>query len=107
MALKGSTVKSRASGNVGIITKVEDDFIKVSFAPGQDVPVPFEKAETLLLMDDEVKEEFLKEFESRNKETKSHKQKSKVETYMDNFEEEVLEIEDEPLEELTFEEEDE
>ena len=76
------------------------DNLKITFTQFQDISVPLAKAEDLLEMDAETREELHKIIaESARKHTHT-KTESKVPTYMDNYEEEEEESESEeaPLE---------
>ncbi len=91
MALKGKTIRSHASGLKGQITGIENGSLKVTFTGVQDVSIPLDKAAKLLDMDKET----LQEIEELLKSSGFVKKESKVQTYMDNFEEEEEEEENE------------
>ena len=109
MNVKGKTIKSKASGLSGKITDLDWKGLKITFTGLQDVTIPLAKAESLLIMDEET----LAEINALLKETGSdaaEKKESKVQTYMDNYEEEEEEeaketVEDEPPVRMEFEDE--
>lgn len=90
MNLKGKNIVSKATGIKGQITGVKGNKLTITFTTFQDISVPINKAENLFEMDDET----LKEVRRLSKLNKNSVEESKVETYMDNFEEEE-EVEDE------------
>ena len=95
MSLKGKTIKSKASGITGTITGVDKGKLKITFTKFQDIVVPLNKADSLLEMDDETLKELQEEIRKQKKRHELDNKESKVETYIDNFEEEEEEIDDE------------
>ena len=65
--------------------------LTITFTTFQDIDVPVNKAESLFEMDKET----LEEVKRLSKANKNVVEESKVETYMDNFEEEEEEVEEE------------
>ena len=57
MSLIGKPIVSRASNISGYITGIEGDDLKVTFTKMQEISVPLEKAENLLMLDEETLEE--------------------------------------------------
>ena len=109
MDLKGKEIKSKASGLSGQITGVEKDRLKVTFTQFQDIFVPLDKAEDLLIADDETLAEIRKLVKAMKPDKETD---SKVQTYIDDYEEEEEEREEDeeadlerPLEEDDGEEE--
>ena len=92
MSLEGKTIKSRASGMSGSITGIGEDGLKVSFTTPQEITVPFEKVEDLLIIDEET----LKELKSLIRQHKHDpvEKTSKVPTYIDDDEVEIEETDD-------------
>ncbi|MBQ1483112.1 MAG: hypothetical protein IIZ28_06030 [Erysipelotrichaceae bacterium] len=101
MGLNGKKIVSKASGLTGRISGIEKNSLKITFTGFQDVTIPLNRAEQLLQMDDDVLEELRKEIGSRHISSQTPKE-SKVETYMDNFEEEVEEIEEQAPVQMQF-----
>ena len=102
MPLKGSKIVSKASGLSGRITGIDKNNLKVTFTGFQDVTIPMIRAQELLKMDDETLGELHKEIRNRKITVLSAKE-SKVETYMDNFEEfEEEEIEEQAPVQMEF-----
>ena len=102
MPLKGSKIVSKASGLSGVITGIDKNGLKVTFTGFQDVTIPMIRAQELLKMDDETLGELHKEIRNRKITVLSAKE-SKVETYMDNFEEfEEEEIEEQAPVQMEF-----
>ena len=95
MSLIGKPIVSRASKMSGYITGIEGDDLKVTFTKMQEISVPLQKAEDLLLLDDESLKELhaLIKTNSKNPAGKT----SKVPTYIDDYQEEEYE-EDSPEE---------
>ena len=87
MGLKGREIVSKASGLTGLISGIENNSLKVTFTGLQDVSIPLDRAEQLLQMDEETLEELREEIKEKKISPLTPRQ-SKVETYMDNFEEE-------------------
>ena len=85
MTLKENKIISRASGLSGKITGIDNGYLKITFTNFQDISIPLSKAEDLLIMDDETLNR-LHEKMSTNKTISHHK--SKVQTYMDDYDEE-------------------
>lgn len=91
MNLKGKPIVSKATGIKGQITGVKGNKLTITFTTFQDIAVPVNKAESLFEMDKET----LEEVRRLSKVNKNVVEESKVETYMDNFEEEEEEVEEE------------
>ncbi|MBR4421715.1 MAG: hypothetical protein IKS69_04185 [Erysipelotrichaceae bacterium] len=95
MSLEGKTIKSRASGMSGTITGIDEEGLRISFTKPQEITVPFQKAEDLLILDDETLKE-LKSLIRKHKHDPAEKT-SKVPTYMDDDEVEIEEDQEEEL----------
>lgn len=101
MALSGRKIVSKASGLTGRISGIERNNLKITFTGFQDVTIPLNRAEQLLQMDADILDELREEI--RNKHISAcTPRESKVETYMDNFEEEVEEIEEQAPVQMQF-----
>ncbi len=98
MSLIGKQIKSKASGIVGSITGNDHSNLIVTFTKFQDVSIPLVKAEDLLIMDEETVEEIEALIRKNRLKKNESEHVSKVQTYMDNFEEEEEEdvLEEEP-----------
>jgi predicted HTH domain antitoxin len=101
MGLTNRNIVSKASGLTGKISGIERNNLKITFTGFQDVTIPLNRAEELLKMDSETLDELHQEIKKR-KITLFTPKESKVETYMDNFEEEIEEIEEQPPVEMAF-----
>ncbi len=101
MALKGKKIISKASGLTGRISGIEKSSLKVTFTGFQDVTIPLSKAEAFLMMDEETLNELHSDTAYR-KAFKDNRKESKVETYMDHFEEEVEVIEEQAPVQMEF-----
>ena len=86
MSLIGKPIVSRASKMSGQITGIEGNELKVTFTKMQEISVPLQKAEDLLILD----EDSLKELRSLIKENGRNpaEKVSKVPTYIDDYQEE-------------------
>ncbi len=94
MNLKGKAIRSKASGISGEITGADHRNLIVTFTQFQDVSIPLIRAEDLLDMDEETIREIRALIKKNRFGKKNEEEESKVQTYMDNFEEE-----EEPAEE--------
>ena len=83
MALKGKTIKSRMTGITGKITGIDNKNLKITFSGFQDISVPLNKVEKLLIMDKET----LSELKDKISAAKEVKEESKVKTYIDSDDE--------------------
>lgn len=83
MALKGKTIKSRITGITGKITGIDNKNLKITFSGFQDISVPLNKVEKLLIMDKET----LSELKEKISAAKEVKEESKVKTYIDSDDE--------------------
>ena len=83
MALKGKTIKSRITGITGKITGIDNKNLKITFSGFQDISVPLNKVEKLLIMDKET----LGELKEKISAAKEVKEESKVKTYIDSDDE--------------------
>jgi hypothetical protein len=83
MALKGKTIKSRITGITGKITGIDNKNLKITFSGFQDISVPLNKVEKLLIMDKET----LSELKDKISAAKEVKEESKVKTYIDSDDE--------------------
>ncbi len=95
MDVKGKTIKSKASGLTGKITDLDRKGLKITFTGLQDVTIPLAKAECLLIMDEETLDEINFLLKETGSDGQSETKQSKVQTYMDSYEEEEEEKEDE------------
>ncbi len=101
MSLIGKPIVSRASKMSGHITGIEGNDLKVTFTKMQEISVPLQKAEDLLVLEEEALQE-LHELIKTNSFNPVEKI-SKVPTYIDDYqeeEEERFEAEEEEPEEL-------
>ncbi|MBO7677449.1 MAG: hypothetical protein J6S49_08045 [Erysipelotrichaceae bacterium] len=57
MALKGKTIKSRVTGITGKISGIDNKNLRITFSGFQDISVPLNRVEQLLIMDKETLEE--------------------------------------------------
>ena len=73
MSLIGTSIKSKLTGNKGIITGIDKKNLSVTFAYGGIISVPLQRHEDLFLMEDEARAELI-EFIEANKKTKKTKQ---------------------------------
>ncbi len=101
MALSGRKIVSKASGLTGRISGIERNNLKVTFTGFQDVTIPLNRAEQLLQMDADILDELREEIKAKHISAYAPRE-SKVETYMDNFEEEVEEIEEQAPVQMQF-----
>ncbi len=83
MALKGKTIKSRITGITGKISGIDNKNLKITFSGFQDISVPLNKVEKLLIMDKET----LDELKDKISNAKTSKEESKVKTYIDSNDE--------------------
>ncbi|MBQ3295587.1 MAG: hypothetical protein IJH00_03785 [Erysipelotrichaceae bacterium] len=83
MALKGKTIKSRITGITGKISGIDNKNLKITFSGFQDISVPLNKVEKLLIMDKETMDELRDKISN----AKSSKEESKVKTYIDSNDE--------------------
>ena len=83
MALKGKTIKSRITGITGKISGIDNKNLRITFSGFQDISVPLNKVEQLLIMDDET----LTELKEKIAAAKKTKEESKVITYIDSDDE--------------------
>ena len=83
MALKGKTIKSRITGITGKISGIDNKNLKITFSGFQDISVPLNKVEKLLIMDKET----MDELKDKISNAKSSKEESKVKTYIDSNDE--------------------
>ena len=83
MALKGKTIKSRITGITGKISGIDNKNLRITFSGFQDISVPLNKVEKLLIMDKET----LEEIKGKISSVKETKEESKVKTYIDSDDE--------------------
>ncbi len=83
MALKEKTIKSRATGITGKISGIDNKNLRITFSGFQDISVPLNKVEQLLIMDKET----LEELRDKIRSAKEAKSESKVKTYIDSDDE--------------------
>ena len=95
MDVKGKTIKSKASGLTGKITDLDRKGLKITFTGLQDVTIPLAKAESLLIMDEETLAEINALLKEAGNGSQEETKQSKVQTYMDSYEEEEEDEEEE------------
>ena len=83
MALKGKTIKSRVTGITGKISGIDNKNLRITFSGFQDISVPLNRGEQLLIMDKET----LEELKDKIRSAKEVKNESKVKTYIDSDDE--------------------
>ena len=83
MALKGKTIKSRVTGITGKISGIDNKNLRITFSGFQDISVPLNRVEQLLIMDKET----LEELKDKIRSAKEVKNESKVKTYIDSDDE--------------------
>lgn len=98
MDVKGKTIKSKASGLSGKITDLDKKGLKITFTGLQDVTIPLAKAESLLIMDEETLAEINVLLKEAGSDDTAEKKESKVQTYMDDYEEEEEDEDEETVE---------
>ncbi|MBQ6492263.1 MAG: hypothetical protein IJI92_00125 [Erysipelotrichaceae bacterium] len=67
MALIGSSIKSKFTGNNGIITGIDKKKLTVTFTYGGNIDVPLQKHEELFYMADETRDEINQFIEAQKK----------------------------------------
>ena len=83
MSLNGKTLKSRVTGITGKISGIDNKNLRITFSGFQDISVPLNRVEQLLIMDKET----LEELKDKIRSAKEIKNESKVKTYIDSDDE--------------------
>ena len=76
MDVIGKTVTSKGTGARGQITEVKGNKVFVNFESGGLIPVPIDKIDGLLIMDQEIKNFLIEETNKQRSAEKSYRKKS-------------------------------